>query len=155
MGLLDELKKLISVIDRNSPIGKRDYAMILLACVLGLRISDIKGLRFSNFDWNNGNGSGTGNVFSFATNVAPIYPVYLRDGRGNIMIDENGYVYAFLPASEGCETVPTLGLIAHMDTAPDFSGAGKFLIKISSQSRRTGAETARWSCNQSYSQSCN
>lgn len=49
----DELKQLISVIDRNSPIGKRDYAMILLACVLGLRISDIKNLRFSNFDWNN------------------------------------------------------------------------------------------------------
>ena len=50
---VDELKQLISVIDRNSPIGKRDYAMILLACVLGLRISDIKNLRFSNFDWNN------------------------------------------------------------------------------------------------------
>ena len=50
---VDELKKLISIIDRNSPIGKRDYAMILLACVLGLRISDIKNLRFSNFDWNN------------------------------------------------------------------------------------------------------
>ena len=48
----DELKQLISVIDRNSPIGKRDYAMVLLACVLGLRISDIKNLR-SNFDWNN------------------------------------------------------------------------------------------------------
>lgn len=48
----DELKQLLSVIDRNSPIGKRDYAMILLACVLGLRISDIKNLRFSNFDWN-------------------------------------------------------------------------------------------------------
>ena len=50
---VEELKQLISVIDRNSPIGKRDYAMILLACVLGLRISDIKNLRFSNFDWNN------------------------------------------------------------------------------------------------------
>lgn len=49
----DELKKMISVIDRNSPIGKRDYAMILLACILGLRISDIKNLHFSNFDWEN------------------------------------------------------------------------------------------------------
>lgn len=49
----DELKKLLAAIDRNSPIGKRDYAMILLACIFGLRISDIKGLRFSNFDWNN------------------------------------------------------------------------------------------------------
>ena len=46
---------------------------------------------YSNFDWNNGNGSGTGNVFSFASNVAPVYPVYLRDGSGNIMYDDLGY----------------------------------------------------------------
>lgn len=49
---MEELKAMIAVIDRNNPIGKRDYAMILLACVLGLRIGDIKVLRFSNFDWN-------------------------------------------------------------------------------------------------------
>ena len=48
---LDELKAMLAVIDRNSPIGKRDYAMILLACVLGLRIGDIKNLRFQNFSW--------------------------------------------------------------------------------------------------------
>ena len=47
----DELKAMLSVIDRNSPIGKRDYAMLLLACVLGLRIGDIKNLRFQNFNW--------------------------------------------------------------------------------------------------------
>ena len=48
---LDELKAILAAIDRNSPIGKRDYAMILLACVLGLRIGDIKNLRFQNFNW--------------------------------------------------------------------------------------------------------
>jgi hypothetical protein len=32
---VDDLKKLISSIDRGSPMGKRDYAMILLACRLG------------------------------------------------------------------------------------------------------------------------
>ncbi len=42
---------MIATIDRNNPIGKRDYAMIVLACVLGLRIGDIKNLRFSNFNW--------------------------------------------------------------------------------------------------------
>ena len=47
----DELKAMLAAIDRNNPIGKRDYAMILLACVLGLRIGDIKGLRFSSFNW--------------------------------------------------------------------------------------------------------
>lgn len=48
---VDELKAMIATIDRNNPIGKRDYAMIVLACVLGLRIGDIKNLRFSNFNW--------------------------------------------------------------------------------------------------------
>lgn len=48
---LDELKAMLAAIDRNSPIGKRDYAMILLACILGLRIGDIKNLRFQNFSW--------------------------------------------------------------------------------------------------------
>lgn len=48
---LGELQAMIGAIDRNNPIGKRDYAMILLACVLGLRIGDIKNLRFQNFNW--------------------------------------------------------------------------------------------------------
>lgn len=49
---VDELKAMLSAIDRNNPIGKRDYAMVILACILGLRVGDIKNLRFSNFDWN-------------------------------------------------------------------------------------------------------
>lgn len=48
---VDELKTMIAAINRNNPIGKRDYAMIVLACVLGLRIGDIKRLRFGNFNW--------------------------------------------------------------------------------------------------------
>ena len=47
----DELKKLINAIDRGSPKGKRDYAIILLACCLGLRCTDIKGLRLDHFHW--------------------------------------------------------------------------------------------------------
>jgi integrase len=47
----DELKKLIGAIDRGSPKGKRDYAIILLACRLGLRCADIKNLLFENFIW--------------------------------------------------------------------------------------------------------
>ena len=44
----EELKRLIGAIDRGSPKGKRDYAIILIACRLGLRCTDIKGLRFEN-----------------------------------------------------------------------------------------------------------
>ena len=47
----DELKKLVDAIDRGSPKGKRDYAIILIACRLGVRCADIKNLRFENFNW--------------------------------------------------------------------------------------------------------
>lgn len=43
----------------------------------------------------------------------------LRDAH----MDEHGYVYAWLDATPGWESHPTLGLIAHMDTSPDVSGA--------------------------------
>ena len=43
-------------------------------------------------------------------------------GMADVDIDENGYVMGTLPASEGMEKVPVLGLIAHMDTSPDAVG---------------------------------
>ena len=36
--------------------------------------------------------------------------------------DEYCYVYATIPATAGCENVPAIGFIAHMDTSPDFCG---------------------------------
>lgn len=44
-------------------------------------------------------------------------------GLTDVSMDKNGYVYGYLPATEGCEALPTLGLIAHMDTSPDAEGA--------------------------------
>ena len=37
-------------------------------------------------------------------------------------VDEKGYVYGSVPATPGCEKAPALGVLAHMDTAPDASG---------------------------------
>ena len=45
-------------------------------------------------------------------------------GLTDAAVDEHGYVYAHLPATSGYEGAPALGFIAHMDTAPDFSGEG-------------------------------
>lgn len=47
----EELGALIDAIDRENPKGKRDYAIILLACVLGLRATDIKNLTIDCFHW--------------------------------------------------------------------------------------------------------
>ena len=43
-------------------------------------------------------------------------------GVGDADVDEHCYVYGSLPAAPGCEGLPCLGLIAHMDTSPDASG---------------------------------
>ena len=43
--------KLLDVIDRGNPAGKRDYAMILLVARLGLRTMDIKHLKLDNLKW--------------------------------------------------------------------------------------------------------
>lgn len=51
--------------------------------------------------------------------AAELAEIGLADAR----MDENGYVYAVLPASEGCEDRDVIGLIAHMDTSPDAPGA--------------------------------
>lgn len=45
-------------------------------------------------------------------------------GIADARVDELCYVYGTIPASEGREQEPVIGLIAHMDTAPAFSGDG-------------------------------
>jgi site-specific recombinase XerD len=47
----DEVKRLLKVVDRARPIGKRDYAILLLAAKLGIRTGDICNLQFSHFKW--------------------------------------------------------------------------------------------------------
>lgn len=47
----EEINKILNAIDLNTSIGKRDYAILMLISHLGLRISDIRELRFNNIDW--------------------------------------------------------------------------------------------------------
>jgi integrase len=50
----EEIALTLNTIDRNSDIGKRDYAAILLAVVTGLRATDIANLKLADIDWRNG-----------------------------------------------------------------------------------------------------
>ena len=56
-----------------------------------------------------------------------VFAKYLKEelealGLEEITLDEQGYLYATLPANTDHE-VPVIGFIAHMDTSPDMSGA--------------------------------
>lgn len=48
----EDVKKLLAAVDRADPKGKRDYAILLMVVRLGLRVSDIRGLKLSCLNWN-------------------------------------------------------------------------------------------------------
>ncbi len=55
--------------------------------------------------------------------LAKLLETEMRElGMEDVYRDGHCYVYGKLPAGPGFEDGPTIGLIAHMDTAPDFSG---------------------------------
>lgn len=84
---IDEIAAVLSIIDRNTPTGKRDFAMILLATVTGLRCVDICKLTFSDIDWITGEirikQSKTGNYLALplTTDVGEAVKDYILNGR--------------------------------------------------------------------------
>lgn len=47
----EDVDALLAAVDRSSPKGKRDYAILMLAGRLGMRVSDIRGLCLENIRW--------------------------------------------------------------------------------------------------------
>lgn len=47
----EEVRHILNAVDRSTPWGKTVYLMMLLACVYGLRSSDIKTLDFDDINW--------------------------------------------------------------------------------------------------------
>ena len=55
--------------------------------------------------------------------LAKVLESELKDlGLEKVILTEHCYVYGLLPATAGYESVKAIGFIAHIDTAPDFSG---------------------------------
>jgi len=83
----EDVDALLAVVDRQSPLGKRDYAILLLATRLGIRASDIRSLRFEHLLWDQARiemrqtkGGGTLNL-PLSEEVGQALIDYLRYGR--------------------------------------------------------------------------
>ena len=77
----DETEKILSSFDRENPMGKRNYAIFLLAARMGLRSCDIKALEFSFINW-------TEKTISFAQKKTKKYlTLPLPDDVGWAIID--------------------------------------------------------------------
>lgn len=82
----DEVRQILDSIDRPTTIGKRNYAILLLAVRLGMRASDISALEFSHLNWN-------ANQISFTqkkTGRAVLLPLPSDVGEGIINYIKNG-----------------------------------------------------------------
>jgi site-specific recombinase XerD len=123
----DELKKLIAAIDRGSPKGKRDYAIILLACCLGMRCTDIKNLKMENLHWTEKklvftqSKTRTEQVLPLTSEVGWAVIDYIKYGRPKI---ESSYLFVkhmapFGPFAEGdhlSQLIKSYMVLAHIPT---------------------------------------
>ncbi|MBR2132602.1 MAG: peptidase T [Oscillospiraceae bacterium] len=82
-------------------------------------------LKYAKVNTESAEGTGTSPSTARQWDLANILMDELKElGLEDVKASEFGVVTAVLPATAGCENVPVLGLLAHMDTAPAFSGDG-------------------------------
>jgi len=83
---VDHVRQLLASIDRDTAMGRRDYAILLLLARLGLRSGEVVFLELDDIDWNTGtvNVRGKGgphNEFPLSLEVGEAIAAYLREGR--------------------------------------------------------------------------
>lgn len=98
----EEISRIIAAVDRSSPVGKRDYLVLLLAAEYGWRAGDIISFKFNQIDWKK-------NTISFEqskTDIPVEFP--LLSSVGNAIIDYLKYgrpdseVPEVIVAAKGC-----------------------------------------------------
>ena len=79
-------------------------------------------LKYAKIHTTSDEGSGLHPSSSIQFDLAHCLVDELKNMGVSAECDERCYVYATIPATEGCESAPAIGFIAHMDTSPDFCG---------------------------------
>jgi site-specific recombinase XerD len=83
----DEVAALLQTVDRSTPLGKRDYAILLLAARYGMRPGDVRQLSLDHLDWRAQRialpqaKTGRPLVLPLLPEVADALIAYLRHGR--------------------------------------------------------------------------
>ena len=135
-----EIENVLSVIDRQSSRGRRDYAMLLLLSVYGLRGIEAVRLKFDDLDWRaqrlhvRRRKAGNHTTYPLAVSVGEAIVAYLRLGR---------------PTSTRREVF--LACVAPFDplTCDTLSHhARKYIARAGVQVERPGTHTFRYSCAQ-------
>ena len=135
-----EIERLIFSIDRSSPIGKRNYAIIMLVARLGLRASDVSRLQFENLHWI----TSTVEIKQFKTGKELILP--LLPDVGNAIVD---YLKYGRPKSEESYVFlaerPPYGHFATSNVVTHVVRRAFIKARIDIKGRRSGPHSLRHS----------
>ena len=136
----EEVERLIASVDRTGPIGKRNFAVIVIAARLGLRASDISRLKFENIHWDT-NIIAIEQVKTGKRLQLPLLPDvgnavidYLRYGRP---VSEEPYVFLTGKPPYGC--FATSNVVTHVVQR------GMIKAGIDTKTRRFGPHSLRHS----------
>ena len=82
----DQVRHLLTSIDRRTAMGRRDYAILLLLARLGLRSGEVASLELGDIDWKAGQLSVRGKTgqrseLPLTAEVGKVIAAYLRSGR--------------------------------------------------------------------------
>ena len=80
-------------------------------------------LKYVTFDTQSDENSGTVPSTSTQMDFAKVLLQEVKDlGIEDVHLSDHGYVYGSIPANVKKASIPTIGFIAHMDTADTFKG---------------------------------
>ncbi len=78
---------MLQSIDRGNPLGKRDFAILLMVAKLGIRVGDLKAIKLSDLSWHSMNicikqqKTGSSVIFPILDDIGWALIDYLKHGR--------------------------------------------------------------------------
>jgi integrase/recombinase XerD len=135
-----EVAKVLDAVDRRTPIGKRDYAILLLLVTYGLRSREIAALLLDDIDWRRERlaiperKAGHSSAFPLSASVGEALAEYLQHGRPQTT-DRHVFFRAVAP-------------LQPIGSAAVSTRARHYLLKAGVNVARPGSHTLRHTCVQ-------
>jgi integrase/recombinase XerD len=146
----DQVRRLLSQIDRSTAVGRRDYAILLLLARLGLRSGEVAFLELEDIDWKGGclsvrGKSGRRTQLPLPKDVGDAIVAYLRHGRPasasrRVFLRAKAPVRGFLTQC-AVGTIVRHALLRYGIEAPT-TGAHQFRHGLATEMLRQGASLA-------------
>lgn len=136
----DEVQRMLAAVERRSPIGRRDYAILLLLVTYGLRAREIANLTLDALDWKHerlhvrDRKAGHVAVYPLSPMVGEAIIAYLKHGRP--------------PTAERCLFLEQRAPYRPFSRQAVSNRANHYLRKIGTTVYRPGSHTLRHTCVQ-------